>query len=196
MTTLLKGRAKEGARFSSGVFAAAVTAFLAYAGFTFARQRGKRRYSGLRRAALDAAGDSSPGLRDRGLAFDPACLRYVAGAGVAVCDGRGLIVAVIYLPVDPARLGVPSLILLLVATIMGAPIFVTLGGAGLILLFGDGASIEMMAIKHHGLVTNASWPAIPLFTLAGYFWRKAAPRGAWCVSSRRSSGISAADRQW
>ncbi len=63
---------------------------------------------------------------------------------------------------------IPAFVLLLAATILGAPIFVTLGGAALILLWGDAIPIEMMPIRHYQQVTNASLPAIPMFTLAGY----------------------------
>jgi tripartite ATP-independent transporter DctM subunit len=72
------------------------------------------------------------------------------------------------MPVDPSRMVVPAMTLLLIATIFGAPIFVTLGGAALILLWGDQIPIEMMPIRHYQQVTNASLPAIPMFTLAGY----------------------------
>lgn len=58
---------------------------------------------------------------------------------------------------------------LLIATVLGAPIFVTLGGAALILFVGREVPITAVAIDHYGLVTNPTLPAIPLFTLAGYF---------------------------
>jgi len=170
VTTLLKGRFKEVARFSSGVFAAAVTALLAYSSFTFVQhtlESGDILAYGVPRWMAQAV---------LPLGFAIVAWRLIRHASdawrgrvLAACAAGVLIAAVVWLPVDPARLVVPSLIVLLAATIMGAPIFVTLGGAGLILLFGAGTPIEMMAIKHHGLVTNASWPAIPLFTLAGYF---------------------------
>jgi C4-dicarboxylate transporter DctM subunit len=63
---------------------------------------------------------------------------------------------------------IPAMVLLLAATVFGAPIFVTLGGAALILLWGNAIPIEIMPIRHYEQVTNASLPAIPLFTLAGY----------------------------
>lgn len=58
---------------------------------------------------------------------------------------------------------------LLIATALGAPIFATLGGAALILFHRHGVPITAVAIEHYGLVTNPALPAIPLFTLAGYF---------------------------
>lgn len=61
-----------------------------------------------------------------------------------------------------------TLLGLLVATALGAPIFVALGGAALILFRSHGVPITAVAIDHYGLVTNPTLPAIPLFTLAGY----------------------------
>jgi tripartite ATP-independent transporter DctM subunit len=58
---------------------------------------------------------------------------------------------------------------LLVATVLGAPIFTALGGAAMVLFFANDVPITAVAIDHYGLVTNPTLPAIPLFTLAGYF---------------------------
>jgi C4-dicarboxylate transporter, DctM subunit len=170
VTTLLKTRIKEIARFSSGSFAAAVTAVLGYAGFTFVlhtRESGDILAYGVPRWIVQSA---IP------LGFVIISWRLVRhasdtwrGRALAACAAAAMIAAVALLPVEPDRLVVPALIALLVATILGAPIFVALGGAGLLLFFGAGTPIESMAIEHHRFVTNASWPAIPLFTLAGYF---------------------------
>lgn len=72
-------------------------------------------------------------------------------------------------PVPAAQLVVPAFVLLLLATALGAPIFTTLGGAGLILFWGDGSPIASLTVDHYGLVTNPTLPTVPLFTLAGYF---------------------------
>ena len=71
-------------------------------------------------------------------------------------------------PTDPAKLVWPAIATLLAATVLGAPIFVTLGGAAMILFWGEGQPIAAVAIDHYRLVTNATLPTIPLFTLAGY----------------------------
>lgn len=72
-------------------------------------------------------------------------------------------------PIPPESLVVPALVLLLLATVLGAPIFATLGGAAVILFWGEGSPIASIPVDHYRLVTNPSLPAIPLFTLAGYF---------------------------
>jgi len=59
--------------------------------------------------------------------------------------------------------------ILLVAAILGSPVFVTLGGAALILFWNDGLPIASVALDHYRLVVNPSLPMIPLFALAGYF---------------------------
>ncbi len=72
-------------------------------------------------------------------------------------------------PIDPALLVTPALIGLFIATLLGAPIFVAVGGAALILLWGEYVPLASLAVDHYGLATNPSLPAIPMFTLAGYF---------------------------
>lgn len=72
---------------------------------------------------------------------------------------------------------VPALVLLFIATIAGAPVFITLGGAAAILFWGarggaateDISNIASLALDHYSLNTNPTLPTVPLFTLAGYF---------------------------
>jgi C4-dicarboxylate transporter DctM subunit len=71
-------------------------------------------------------------------------------------------------PLAPPQLVWPFLALLLVATVLGAPIFVTLGGAALILFWGGGDPIASIPLDHYDQVTNPLLATIPLFTLAGY----------------------------
>ena len=85
---------------------------------------------------------------------------FAAAAIVAFCAAS---------PWDPASLVAPALIALLVATVLGAPIFVAVGGAALIALWGEGVPIASLAVDHYSLVVNPSLPTIPLFTLAGFF---------------------------
>ena len=59
--------------------------------------------------------------------------------------------------------------MLVVATVLGAPIFTALGGMALILFWTSGQPIAMVSIDHYRLAVDATLPAIPMFTLAGYF---------------------------
>jgi len=75
-------------------------------------------------------------------------------------------------PAEAERVVPWALGLLLSATILGAPVFATLGGAAIILFWGEDQTIQSIAsvpLTHYQLVTNPSLPTIPLFTLAGYF---------------------------
>ncbi len=91
--------------------------------------------------------------------------------------GRGVVLSIALavawaaasrLPIS-GNLVVVALLTLLIATVLGAPVFVTLGGAALILFWGDGLPIASIPLDHYRLVVNPSLPMIPLFTLAGYF---------------------------
>ena len=77
-------------------------------------------------------------------------------------------------PFDTEKLVTPALIALLLVTMVGAPVFTAIGGAALILFWGDGSPIAAIPLKHHSLVTSQSLPTIPLFTLAGYFLAESA----------------------
>ena len=72
-------------------------------------------------------------------------------------------------PLDPARLVIPAMALLVIATVCGAPIFVTLGGTAAILFWGRGDKLASLPLDHYDQVTNPILSMVPLFTLAGYF---------------------------
>jgi C4-dicarboxylate transporter, DctM subunit len=170
VTTFLKGRWKAAARFFSGTVAAALTIVLLIASYKFVLQQ---------REAGNFLAYGMPiwipqailPLGFAAIAFR--LMRHAAdgwkGRSAAALIAGVILAAAAWLPIDPSRMIVPAFVILLAATILGAPIFVTLGGAALILLWGDAIPIEMMPIRHYQQVTNASLPAIPMFTLAGYF---------------------------
>ncbi len=88
---------------------------------------------------------------------------------IAALIAAALVAIVLAEPIDPAELALPLLLCLLGATLAGAPIFVAVGGAALILLWGDYVPLASLAVDYYGIATNPSLPAIPMFTLAGYF---------------------------
>ncbi len=69
---------------------------------------------------------------------------------------------------EPEALRYPLLLILLAATVLGAPIYCVIGGATLILNWAEGTPLASIPLKHYSLVTNPSLPTIPLFTMAGY----------------------------
>ena len=169
VTTLLKGRLKEAARLFSGAFAAAITVLLTWSSLQLVLQT---RESGNELAygvplwigqAILPIGFAVIVLR---------LLRHSSdtwkGRAFAVLLAGIILVLAVWLPVTPSQMVVPAFVILFAATILGAPIFITLGGAAIILLWAAETPLTMMPIQHYRQVVNASLPAIPLFTLAGY----------------------------
>ena len=91
------------------------------------------------------------------------------GRGVALLVAGAILFIGVYPPVPPSSMVFAALLTLLAATALGAPVFVALGGAALILFWGEGTGISSLSVDHYRQVVNPSFPTIPLFTLAGYF---------------------------
>ncbi len=72
------------------------------------------------------------------------------------------------LPLSHA-MAIAAISAVLVAAILGSPVFTTLGGVALFLFWSDGLPMASIPLDHYRLVVNPSLPMIPLFTLAGYF---------------------------
>jgi tripartite ATP-independent transporter DctM subunit len=66
-------------------------------------------------------------------------------------------------------LKIPVVILLILAALVGTPLFVILGGLGLILIHAAGGEIDVVANEVYTTLTKDSFIAIPLFTLTGFF---------------------------
>lgn len=170
LTTFLKGRWQTFARVFSSGFAAAISLFLCAASYQFVLTEkafpkilayGIPIWTiqlvmpiGFAAIALRLLWLSSPRWLPRLITLALAC---------------GLVWLALQPPLEPDKLVVPALVLLLVATVLGSPIFVTLGGAALIFFWGSGQTIMSVSLTHYSMVTNPSLPTIPLFTLAGYF---------------------------
>jgi tripartite ATP-independent transporter DctM subunit len=170
VTAFLKGRAKAWARLFSGGCAGAMTFLLFVAGFRFVTQQREAGNILAYGVPIWLAQAFLP------LGFGLITLRLLwhsadkwAGRAIALLIALALLAVALWTPLEPSAMVPPAMVLLLIATVFGAPIFVTIGGAALILLWGDAIPIEMMPIRHYQQVTNASLPAIPMFTLAGYF---------------------------
>ena len=80
-----------------------------------------------------------------------------------------IILVSIMAPFDPKYYVLPAMGILFFATTFGTPIFVVLGGAALILFWSSGSTLASVSLDHYRMVVNPSLPAIPLFTMAGYF---------------------------
>jgi tripartite ATP-independent transporter DctM subunit len=66
-----------------------------------------------------------------------------------------------------ASLRWPLIIGLIASTVLGAPIFVTLGGCALALFYADAIPLAAVASQTYGIVSSPTLPTIPLFTMAG-----------------------------
>ena len=62
----------------------------------------------------------------------------------------------------------PGVVLVLIATILGGPIYVALGGAALLLFWADDTPVAAVAAETVRQIKNPTMPTIPLFTFAGY----------------------------
>jgi tripartite ATP-independent transporter DctM subunit len=167
---LLSGRFGRVARAGSAAMAAVVTVFLCVAALRFVM---------VERAAADVIAYGIPvwGMElALPVGFALVALRLVYGAAdewrgrLAVAGVTAVLASVAVLaPFGADRLAVPALLLLLLATLFGAPIFTVLGGAALILFWAVEVPIASVTVEHYRLATNPTLPALPLFALAGYF---------------------------
>jgi tripartite ATP-independent transporter DctM subunit len=89
--------------------------------------------------------------------------RAVAIAIVLIAGAGGLL-----LSDYGASLVWPAIITLIAAAVFGAPIFVVIGGAALILFFADQVPVAAIPVETYRIVVSPLIPAIPLFTLTGY----------------------------
>jgi tripartite ATP-independent transporter DctM subunit len=108
------------------------------------------------------------------LSFAVITLRFVLQAGGW---REGLVVLlgvpaawVVGFPLAPHAAGLvwPGIGVLLGAALLGAPIFVVMGGSALLLFFADGTSAAAIPVETYRLVVSPSIPTVPLFTLTGF----------------------------
>ena len=168
--TLLKGRTKTAAGVFSSSCAIAVGALLGWASLQFALSE---------RPAARILAYGIPVwwvqlVMPLGFALITAYLVWHAsetriGRLMAAVIAGAMILACALSPVSAEQLTLPALLVLLAATLLGVPVFVTVGGAALVFFWRLHEPIASIPIDHYSLVTNPSLPTMPLFTLAGYF---------------------------
>jgi len=166
----LTGRIKSAARVVSSGVAAAISFFLCAASVQFLlteKQGGGRLAYHIPTWAVELVLPIGFGLVAVRLVWHAA--GHWKGRGAALLLAGAIMLFFVHSPIAPEKLVLPALVALLIATILGAPVFSTIGGAALILFWGDQSPIATIPLKHYSLVTNPSLPTIPLFTLAGYF---------------------------
>jgi tripartite ATP-independent transporter DctM subunit len=107
-------------------------------------------------------------------AFAVILLRLVAQAGAwraRLLASLGILAAgMIGFPLAPdaGQLRWMLITALIAAAILGAPIFVVLGGAALVFFLADGVQVASIPVETYRIMVSPLIPTIPLFTLAGY----------------------------
>lgn len=110
--------------------------------------------AGFALIALRAILHASPGWKGRALA--------TLGLAIPALYGYAI-------PSGTPNILTPSLLALLVVTILGLPIFAVFGGLALLLFWHAGTPAASVPVEMYRLVASPLLPSIPLFTLAGYF---------------------------
>ncbi len=168
--SLLQGRARAAAQIFSSGFAAAVCFFLCVASVQYVLEMkplGKILVYGIPVWVIQLILPLGFGLVTLRLIWH-ASDKWV-GRGLALALAAAVASAAIAAPIAPGRMEIPALVALALATLLGAPVFTALGGAALILFWGNELPIQAVPLKHYSLTTNDLLPSIPIFTLAGYF---------------------------
>ena len=89
--------------------------------------------------------------------------RLVAAVGLAAA-----MLIVVRPAIVEGRPAWPGVSVVVVAGLLGAPIFSILGGAAVLLFMSDGVTPATVLVETYALSTSPTLPAIPLFTLAGF----------------------------
>ena len=168
--SLLSGGLKAAASAFSGAVAAAVTGLLCIASVQFVvseKQGGASLIGGFPVWAAQV-------ILPIGFALVAARILWHSSSGWKGRLVAGLLAALIiwaashpFLP--PHDLVIPAIVALIVATILGAPVFTTLGGLALVFFWGEEVPIASIPVETYRMVVSPTLPTIPLFTLAGYF---------------------------
>ncbi len=170
LQNLLQGRVRTAARVFAYAFGAAVSAYLCVAGVQFVWSEREAGNVLVRHVPLWWIQSLLPiGFA----AVSWRLLRHSAAGwrarGAAVLAAAVIFAVAAHPPAPPASMAPIALALLVAAAACGAPVFVALGGAALILFWAEGTPISSLPVDHYRQVVNPSFPTIPLFTLAGYF---------------------------
>jgi C4-dicarboxylate transporter DctM subunit len=170
LVDFLKGQGQVFARVFSGAFAAGISMFLCVAAAQLVqteREAGKILAYGIPLWTIQLVMPLSFGVIALRLLWHAA--ESWRGRLVALLLAGGVVWTGLQPPMAPDTLVLPALLTLLLAVVLGAPIFVLLGGAALILFWGQDLPIASISLTHYSMVTNPTLPTVPLFTLAGYF---------------------------
>ncbi len=154
-------------RFSSAI-AAAVCAVLAYSGVGVVmadRMQGEKLAIGLPIWVSELVMPVALALIAVRLAWGAAENwkgRVLAFAAVGAAFALALI------PNAGHALWLPLLAVIVIATLVGSPVFLAMGGIAVVLFFRDGTPVSAVTAEIYRLMVSPTLPAIPLLTACGY----------------------------
>jgi C4-dicarboxylate transporter DctM subunit len=163
-----EGRARDLARLLAGAVAASVTAVLAYASFQVVRA------DRLAGNMLTIGVPQWAGELVMPAALAAMALLFVVKASPRRSGRAGALAAIAavfalgFLSVRPSPLIWLLGAVLLVATLLGAPVFTAMGGFGLLLFFREATPVAAVSAEIYRLIASPTLPAIPLLTACGY----------------------------
>jgi len=163
-----EGRTRDLARLAAGTVAAAVTAVLAFASFQVVRA------DRLAGSVLTIGLPQWVGELVMPLSLAAMALLFVVKASPRRWGRAAALAAIVVvfglgvLSFRPSPLIWLLGAVLVVATLLGAPVFVAMGGFGLLLFFRDATPVAAVSAEIYRLIASPTLPAIPLLTACGY----------------------------
>ncbi len=178
VTPMLVGKFTAAARLVSGASAAAISALMAMASIEFVSLEREAQATLVEGFPIWIAQLPLPiGFGLIGLRLVHHAADSPAGRATAASLAITIVLLLQYAMNNPGPMLTPSLVLICLILVLGAPIFAAIGGTAILLLASWGVPAASVAVNHYSLVSNPSLPAIPMFTLAGYLLAESqAPR--------------------
>ena len=162
------GSGRRAARLVAGSVAAAVVAVLAYASAQLVaanREQGGVLIAGIPQWWSECVMPAALGLMALRFAWDASDGwrgRLVALSVIALAFGLGLV------PAQAAQATWALAALVLLAAVLGTPVFAAMGGLALLFFFKDGTPVAAVSAEVYRLIASPTLPAIPLLTACGY----------------------------
>ena len=154
LPNLFKGIWKPAALIFSGSVSAAISAVLAWAAWKWcsAQPAGSTIAYGIPYRAFQILLPIGYGLVALRLWWHSA--EGSMGRGVSLLLTAGLVALGFFTPIDPSELVWPAMGMLALATVLGTPLFVTLGGVAMLLFWPEG-QVVLLPLEHYDLATKS-----------------------------------------
>jgi tripartite ATP-independent transporter DctM subunit len=159
---------RDAARLFSSSVAAAICAVLAYSAWgvmSVDREQGVMLAIGIPVWVSEAIMPAALSLIALRLALGAS--RHWWGKAIAFAS-IGLAFAIGLAPVVAHAAWLPILALIVLAALLGSPVFLAMGGIALLLFFRDGVPVSAVTADIYRLMVSPTLPAIPLLTACGY----------------------------